>query len=165
MRKTVEQGSVLLTNWHRASQRGSALTRLERVSGEGGILRRLSRGGVAGAGRHRTSTTRACVHEGLLLMRRADCIRILRGPASEKTIQNAALRISGPKRCDNDSVSHLQRHPISCIDLSFALPFGKIRCSRKIILVLLNESIDFRFEWHLKSENLHKRGRCLGHQQ
>jgi len=34
----------------------------------------LSRGCFAGAGRHRTSTTRACVHEGLLLMRRADCI-------------------------------------------------------------------------------------------
>jgi hypothetical protein len=65
----------------------------ERVSGEGEFLRSLSRGCFAGISRHRTSTTRACVHEGLLLMRRADCIRHACKTTSKKSTKDIALRI------------------------------------------------------------------------
>src|ERR1700693_1519329 len=56
------------------------------------VLKRLSRGYFAGAGRPRTSTTRACVHEGLLLMRRADCILEANLFASKNSVKNRGAR-------------------------------------------------------------------------
>jgi hypothetical protein len=105
-------------------------------------VRSLSRGYFAGASRHRTSTTRACVHEGLLLMRRANCIRLSSEPASKKSEHRTPNLIANSYET-NVSASHSHLHFQACGRRSFPTILKDrtvLTRSLKVIFALLTES-------------------------